>query len=253
MKVRTHIVLAISLLLVTSTGGFGKWFHGKSRKHHNQDSTVMVDSTLRGCKVDIDGVSSGVTGTKGTLLIADVQPGDHYLHVQCPKMRDVSYFISPKPGETVHVDAESAAAASRLSGPAPSRSLATDRELRKMVTQAVQMRSSGRFKQAVELLRKAAALDPRNGDLHRELGITFLMFHDWERARVEMLEAIRREPDNAEAHSGLAFALEKLGDLDGALKQYRICMHLEPHDTSYHNHYVEVLGMWYAQKKHKKH
>lgn len=253
MKFRTHVVLAISMLLVAGTCGFGKWFHGKSRKQGNHDSTVMVDSGRRGCKVDIDGVGAGVTGTKGALLVSDVHPGNHYLHVQCPTMRDVSYFISPQPGHTLQVNAKSAATASRLSGPMPRRSPATDRELRHLVTQAVLMRSGGQFKQAVELLRKAAALDPRNGDLHRELGITFLMFQDWERARVEMLETIRREPNNAEAHSGLAYALEKLGNLNGALKQYRICTRLAPHDALYHEHYVEVLGMLYAQQKHKKH
>jgi Flp pilus assembly protein TadD len=130
---------------------------------------------------------------------------------------------------------------------------ASEMQLREMVSEAVQLRSSGQFKEAVELLRKATMLDPGNGDLHQELGITFLEFHDWERARVEMLEAIRREPNSVEAHSRLAYALEKLGDLDGALKQYRICTEMDPHDTSYRDHYVEVLGKLYSEKADKKH
>ena len=124
---------------------------------------------------------------------------------------------------------------------------------REQFNTALQAFQSGQFKEAVELLRKAMMLDPRNGDLHRELGITFLMFHDWERARVEMLEAVHREPDNVDAHSGLAYALQKTGDLDGALKEYRLCRKMDPNDTSYQDHYVEVLGQLYSEKSQKKH
>lgn len=251
MRTRTPVILAILLMLAADACGFAKWFHGKSKKSAKQASTIVVDSGLRGCKVDIDGVGSGITGTKGTLLIEGVQPGDHYLHVQCPEQRDASYFISPDPGQRLQVNARAAATRSQPSTTSPLEAAASERMLRQMVTQAVQLRASGQFKDAIELLRKAAAMDPRNGDLHRELGITFLMIHDWERARVEMLEAIRREPDSADAHSGLAYALEKLGDLDAALRQYRICTHLDPHDSSYQQHYTEVLGKLYAQKKKK--
>lgn len=216
-------------------------------------ATVVVDSGMAGCKVDIDGEASGVTASKGTLSVQGVEPGDHYLHVQCPGQRDTSYFISPSPAQEIEINAHSAVDTSQEARISPAAEAARETQLRHMVSQAVQLRASGHFKQAVELLRKATQLDPRNGDLHRELGITFLMFHDWERARVEMLEAVRREPDNVEAHSGLAFALEKLGNFDEALKQYRICTHLDPHDTSYRDHYVEVLGMMYAEKSQKKH
>lgn len=255
MKTRGYITLSISLALAANTYAFGKWFHSKAKKSSRQGSTAVVvaDSGLPGCKVDIDEVGSGITGAKGTLLIEGVEPGDHYLHVQCPGHRNVAYFISPHAGQRLQINAEEAVTASESAGTNPADPVVPTRERRHMVTQAVELRASGEFKQAVDLFREASALDPRNGDLHRELGITFLMNHDWQEAKVEMLEAIRLEPNSVGAHSGLAFALEKLGDLKGALNQYRICTKMDPHDTSYRDHYVEVLGLLYAQQKRKKH
>lgn len=254
MNTRGYMVLLLGFALAGNSYCAAKWFRGKSKKSSKQDSavTVVVDSGLAECKVDVDGEGAGITNAKGILSIEDVEPGDHYVHVQCPEKRDMSYFISPPPGKQLRIEAQASATTSPVGVASPLSRVETDMQLRRMVTQAVQLRADGQFEEAVELLRKATVLDPRNGDLHRELGITFLMFHDWERARVEMLEAIHREPDSVDAHSGLAYALEKLGDLDGSLKQYRICTHLDPDDTTYRDHYVEVLGMLYAQKAQKK-
>ena len=254
MKSRFHVVLALSLALAGNAYALPKWFHSRSKKNVKADlfATVVVDSRLPGCRVDIDGEGSGLTGVRGVLSVKSVDPGDHYLHVQCPGQREMSYFIRTEAGQEIQVDARTAATSSQASQISPLAAAEAKRKLRRMVSQAVQLRASGQFKEAVELLRKATQLDPRNGDLHRELGITFMMFHDWERARVEMLEAIHLEPNRVEAHSGLAFALEKLGDLQQALKEYRICTQMDPHDTSYRDHYVEVLGMLYTQKARKK-
>ncbi|HZT71634.1 MAG TPA: tetratricopeptide repeat protein [Terriglobia bacterium] len=255
MRTRAHFVLLLAFVFTAGANASATWFHGKGKKRANQGSsaTVTVDSGLAGCKVDIDGEEAGDTGAEGSLVIKGVEAGDHYVHVLCPGQRDTSYFISPAAGEKSDVDARAAATNSNVAVSTSINPAASEMQLREMVSEAVQLRSSGQFKEAVELLRKATMLDPGNGDLHQELGITFLEFHDWERARVEMLEAIRREPNSVEAHSRLAYALEKLGDLDGALKQYRICTEMDPHDTSYRDHYVEVLGKLYSEKADKKH
>ncbi len=253
MHTRSQFALFLALALAGNAYGLPKWFHGK--KHGNQDTsaTVSVVSGIDRCKVDVDGKEAGITGSDGVLMVKGVEPGDHYVHVQCPDQRETSYFISPAPEHQMEVDARGAATNSQVTDSSPINPAASEMQLRHMVSEADQLRSGGKFKEAVELLRKATMLDPRNGDLHRELGITFLMFHDWEGARIEMLEAVRREPENVDAHSGLAYALEKLGDLDGALKQYQICTQMDPHDTSYRDHYVQVLGQLYSQKAQKKH
>jgi Tetratricopeptide repeat len=250
---RFQFALFLALALAGNAYGLPKWFHGKEHGKQNASATVSVVSGTDRCKVDIDGTEAGITGSDGLLMLKGVEPGDHYVHVQCPDQRETSYFISPTAGHQVEVDARGVAAGSRLTDSSPINPAASEMQLRNMVSEADQLRSGGKLREAVELLRKATMLDPRNGDLHRELGITFLMFHDWDGARIEMLEAVRREPENVDAHSGLAYALEKLGDLDGALKQYQICTKMDPHDESYRDHYVQVLGQLYTEKKEKKH
>ncbi len=253
MHTRSQFALFLALALAGNAYGLPKWFQRKEHGKNDTSATVSVVSGIDKCKVDVDGKESGITGSDGVLMVKGVEPGDHYVHVQCPDQRETSYFISPAPGHQMEVDARGAAANSQVTDSSPINPAASEMELRHMVSEADQLRSGGKFKEAVELLRKATMLDPRNGDLHRELGITFLMFHDWEGARIEMLEAVRREPESVDAHSGLAYALEKLGNLDGALKQYQICTQMDPHDTSYRDHYVQVLGQLYSQKAQKKH
>lgn len=253
MQTRYQLALFLVLAFVANAYGVPKWFRGKKHGKRATSASVSVVSGIESCKVDVDGQEAGITGSDGVLMVKDVDPGDHYVHVQCPNQRETSYFISPTAGQQTEVDARGAATNSQVADSASINPAASEMELRHMVSGADQLRSSGQFKEAVELLRKATTLDPRNGDLHRELGITFLMFHDWESARIEMLEAVRREPENVDAHSGLAYALEKLGDLDEALKQYKVCTQLDPHDTSYRDHYVQVLGQIYSDKAQKKH
>jgi Flp pilus assembly protein TadD len=124
--------------------------------------------------------------------------------------------------------------------------------LRQLVQQALQLRAQARLDEAVAALRKAMKLDPANSDLHRELGITFLLAKEWKRARVEMIEAIRHDQGDADAHNGLGYALEKLGDIDDAVKEYRTAMNLEPDDPSYRTHYFDALVKIQARKEAKK-
>jgi tetratricopeptide repeat protein len=251
MNARYYIVL-LMVLAVSSTDASAKWLHGKKHANAAPSATVLVVSGKDSCKVDVDGEAAGTTGSDGVLAIKDVDSGDHYVHVQCPNQRETSYFISALAGQRMEVDAQPAEGTSGVAESVSLNPAASEMQLRNMLSEADQLRSSGQFKESVDLLRRATLLDPRNGDLHRELGITFLMFHDWESARIEMLEAVRRDPQSVEAHSGLAYALEKTGDLDGALKEYRTCTQMDPHDTEYRDHYVEVLGMLYSEKAEKK-
>ena len=251
MNIRAQVGLLIVLAMAGNAYAGINWLHGKKHAKHENSATVSVITGVPECKVDVDGDEAGVTDIEGRLTIKDADPGDHYVHVLCPGQREAAYFISPVAGETAEVDARAAATNSKAPEITSLNPAASEMELRNMVSEADQMRSSGRFNEAIELLHRASNLDPRNGDLHRELGITFLMIHDWERARVEMLEAVRLEPESVEAHSGLAYALEKLGDLDASLKEYHICTQMDPHDTSYRDHYVEVLGLLYAAKAQK--
>ena len=204
-----------------------------------------------GCSVDLDDQRLGKTNDDGVLVLQEVEPGDHYLHLRCPSEEEKAFFISPRSGENVALDGKKAEEVSNPNA-TPALSLAEVKiQLRQLVQQAVQLRARGRLDEAVERLRAALKLDAENSDLHRELGITFLLGKDWKRARVEMLEAIRHDPTDADAYNGLGYALEKMGDLDEAVKQYRMATQLDPADPTYRTHYFDILSRL-AQERAKK-
>jgi tetratricopeptide (TPR) repeat protein len=218
------------------------------RERGAEPARISVEAGAAGCTVQVDGVAAGSTDTQGHLVVDNVDPGDHYLHVRCPgEAQENGYFVSPAVGATASIhhapDARSRSGADRRGEPDAEDSLAeTKIKLRELTKEAATLRNAGRFDEAVQQLRQAASLDPENSDLHRELGITFLLDHDWKRARVEMIEAVHHDPNDADAHNGLGYALEKLGDTRAALNEYRTATHLEPDDPSYRRHYIETLA-----------
>jgi tetratricopeptide (TPR) repeat protein len=221
---------------------------GRERETEPQPARVVIHAGLKGCAADLDSVRKGETDTQGALILSDVEPGDHYIHVRCPGQVEHSYFISPGPGETVEVSHDAAAGSARQSSLTPLQAYEAKIELRRNIREAIRLRARGQIEEAVEQLRAAFKLDPDNSDLHREMGITFLLGKEWKRARVEMLEAIHHDPNDADAHNSLGYALEKLGDLKGALEEYRAASHLEPDDQNYRRHYINVLAKLVEQQ-----
>jgi tetratricopeptide (TPR) repeat protein len=205
-------------------------------------ATVDVRIGHAGCKVDLDDSTVGETDADGVLLLAAVEPGDHYIHVDCPGQPEEAFFVSLAAGQSSAIKPEMAVSCNASAKYSPLEEAERRIKLSHAVQQAVRLRARGELDRAVQLLREATRLDPENSDLHRELGITFLLGKDWARARVEMLEAIRHDPQDADAHNGLGYALDKMGDLDGAVKEFRIATRLEPDDASYEQHYFEALG-----------
>jgi tetratricopeptide (TPR) repeat protein len=237
---------ALTLFVVAA----GACLAASGREPQLQPTQVAVHAGQAGCQVEVDAQTVGKTDTAGNLTVKEVEPGDHYLHVHCPGREESAYFISLRAGENLALEATSGAASQQLAR--PSLGVAETRaQLQQLVLEAVQLRAKGRLEEAVEKIRRALKLDPENADLHRELGITFLLSKDWKRARIEMIEAIRHDPTDADAHNGLGYALEKLGDLDAALKEYRVATRLEPDDPTYRTHYFDALSK-IAQQKAKK-
>lgn len=223
-----------------------------STEKSEPSAQVTVRTGNEGCAVDLDSSDVGKTDAHGFLVLSDVEPGDHYIHVQCEGEPETSYMVSPTNGQKVEISPDSSLQKEAASAGASPDFRGIPIELRDDIHQAIQLRARGRIEDAVQHLRDASKLDPENSDLHCELGITFLMGKDWKRARVEMLEAVRHDPTNADAHNGLGYALEKLGRLDDALKEYRTASKLDPEDPSYRQHYIDALGKVYAQQSEKK-
>ena len=226
-----------------------------ARGHEKPKPTIAaldIEMGRANCKVDLDDATLGETDAEGALLAGAVAPGDHYLHVDCAGQPEATFFVSLTPGHEEVVKPAMAIAENPAAAESPIEAAERRIKLTQAVQQAVRLRGRGDFEQAVQLLREATRLDPNNSDLHRELGITFLLDKDWARARIEMLEAIRHDPQDADAHNGLGYALDKMGDLDGSLKEYRIATHLEPDDDSYQQHYLEALGKLAARQAEEK-
>lgn len=240
-----HDLLAISLLTVVAAIPL---ISAKERPAQFAQVTVHTDE--EGCAVEVDSTPVGKTGATGVLELPEVEPGDHYIHVRCREREARAHFISAVVGEKAEVRHDESAPAAAF--PDPLEAAQARLQLRRLIQEAIQFRARGNVEDAVRNLRDALRLDPENSDLHREMGITFLLAKEWKRARVEMLEAVRHKPDDADAYNGLGYALEKLGDLEGAVEAYRSATKLEPADSSYRQHYFGALAKLAAQQAEKK-
>jgi tetratricopeptide (TPR) repeat protein len=220
---------------------------GKERGAEGDFGQVQVRAHRPGCSLFLDDVPAGKTDAQGNGLIQNMDPSDHYVHVDCPGEPEQGFLVRPHAGETLALDAGPS------TGPALSPEQAAEARLKlePLIKEAVQLRAQGRLEEAVNRLREAARIDPENSDLHRELGITFLLGREWKRGRVEMLEAIRHDPTDADAHNGLGYALEKMGDLDDAVTEYRTATHLDPDDSTYRQHYFDALTKVAVKKSEK--
>jgi tetratricopeptide (TPR) repeat protein len=239
--------------VIVALGGSGLFaVHFPHRKHRAKTAVMIVQGAEPGCRVDVDGEPAGLTNTASRLTIDAVDPSPHYVHVSCASEPTRTLYISSLvPGQRMEVEA------GRVTAPISPLEAAQNRmDVRSLLGDAVNLRSEGRFPQAIQELHKAVALQPENPNLHHELGTTFLMFGQWEDARVELIETLRYDENDADAHNALGFAYEKLGDIKDAADQYGIAARLDPQDDSYHRHYLEALALLpeprHSKKKQKK-
>jgi Flp pilus assembly protein TadD len=219
------------------------------RKHASPSAEIAVNVGKAGCSVDLDGVSAGRTNARGTLALTDVAASDHYLHIGCPRLPEKTVFVSLQAGQQLTIRTDAAGSTGKHSA---LEAAEYRLEVRQLLVQAVNLRGDGRFPEAVRTLRRAVSLDSENPNVHHELGTTFLMTGNWDDARVELLETLRHDPNDADAHNALGFAYEKLGDIKAALDQYRIATHLDPSDDSYQRHYLEALAQLPPERSRKK-
>src|SRR5271157_3636852 len=127
-----------------------------SEKAQEQASAqVTVRARGPGCSVDLDDQRLGKTDDHGVLILPEVEPGDHYLHLRCPSEGEKAFFISPHSGEHVALDGNKAEEASNPDADAAPNLAEVKLLLRQLVQQAVQLRAQGKLDEAVERLRAA--------------------------------------------------------------------------------------------------
>lgn len=97
---------------------------------------------------------------------------------------------------------------------------------------------------AIELERRALAIDPDLADAHTWLGSGLLTLGLVDEAIAEIREAIRLEPDNGQAHQGLARALwVGKGDFAAAIPEFERAIELNP-EAGYSYLQLSLLLAW---------
>ena len=216
-------------------------------------ATLAVATDIAECEVGLDGEQVGQTNAKGDFTLEAIEPGEHYVQVSCPGQKLGSHFISLRSSQIFVLDVS----ARKTSSPATSSpdalgaAFKVRTRLRRHVNKALDFRNENKLPEAVRELRRAAPLDPSNSDIHRELGITFLLMKSWKRAANELRETLRLNPNSAEAQNDYGYALEKIGYLDEALEAYREAVNLAPEEETYLQRYANLLAKVYALKPRK--
>ena len=103
------------------------------------------------------------------------------------------------------------------------------------------------IEQAIEIERRALALDPDLADAHTWLGAALLNLGRTEEAIAAMRDAIRLEPDNGQAHQALARAYwVGKGDFASAIPEFERAIELNP-DAGYSYLQLGLLLAWEGQ------
>lgn len=96
----------------------------------------------------------------------------------------------------------------------------------------------------VTLLGCGSAGDTKSdnsGDIHLQLGVRYLGMNKLEVAKENLLQALKNNPDNAQAHNALAFLYEKLNQADKAKEHYETALDLTPDDLGVKNNFGRFL------------
>ncbi len=218
-------------------------------KKDQVEPEILIRSAIVDCEVSLNGIRMGQTGPQDILILTGIEAGEHYIQFHCPEHEGLSRLIvvkavesqsftlqPPEIGERDSTSVEAVTAAAKAL-----------RERRVHLRRAYRLQRESKWPAAVKELRRAAARDPTNADIHRDLGVTFLLMKEWKRAVVELREAIRLDPESAEAHNHHGYALEKIDEMEAALNAYRAAVQLDPTDPSYRQRYANMVGKIYAR------
>lgn len=93
---------------------------------------------------------------------------------------------------------------------------------------------------AAEKMRVAVAENPRNAELHDELGSLYALREDWPHAQQEFAEAVRLNPDLAVAHLRLGLAMEAQNR--NGLEELARAAQIDPHNPTIALEYGKALA-----------
>jgi tetratricopeptide (TPR) repeat protein len=95
--------------------------------------------------------------------------------------------------------------------------------------------------EAVDLISRAVALEPDNGEFHYNLGVALQTLGRADEAAASYRQALRLQPHRAEAHNNLGHALLQQGRLADALPCFAQALQLRPDYAEAHHNRGEAL------------
>ncbi len=116
----------------------------------------------------------------------------------------------------------------------------TSRQVFQLLADSGRLEAQQQPKRAIELLKKARQLDPRNSAVHEQLGTLYLEAKQYPQAIDELRRALRLSPDPSADTIRLAVAYEQAGDLNGARKLLEEAAHKMSGDAGIHEALAEL-------------
>ncbi|MBI3432853.1 MAG: tetratricopeptide repeat protein [Hydrogenophilales bacterium] len=105
----------------------------------------------------------------------------------------------------------------------------------------VTLQGLGRPQEAESSYRRALRINPHYADALCNLGVTLRNLGHPEEAEKNLRKAVRIKPDYAEAHNNLGATLKDLGRLDAAEASCRQALQLQPHNAAAHSNLGNTL------------
>src|SRR5437762_3278054 len=97
------------------------------------------------------------------------------------------------------------------------------------VARGSELAGQGKLDEAIREFREAIRLNPEYAEAHYDLGAAlFELDNGVDEALVEFREALRINPGDAETHNTFGLALLEAGNVDEALHEYREALRLNP-------------------------
>ncbi len=100
-----------------------------------------------------------------------------------------------------------------------------------------------RLPEAVEVYRRAVAIEPKDAELHSNLGRALFLRGEPKQAVVHYLDALSLDPSLAKTHYNLGIALMQAGMKSEAIHHYRLALRIEPRYANAHNNLGAALAV----------
>lgn len=100
----------------------------------------------------------------------------------------------------------------------------------------------GDHREAVQAFSRALSINPDDFDAHNGMAAESLLAGNVTEARIHVSRALELQPQNADAHNNLGMVLSRSGDLQGAVREFREALRLRPDQFNPKVNLANALG-----------